>query len=88
MIYPYKCEKCGEIVDVVMGMMEEHPKSIECKQCGGKAYRYYGMSKVIVPEHFKAMNELYNNNSASDFSYISDRMRHGTRISGKQRSHY
>ena len=86
--YPYKCEKCGEISDVYMEMNADHPKILICKSCGGNTYRYFGSLKVHIPENFQAANELYNGDSAANFDYISNRMKHGTRFSGKDKVYY
>lgn len=86
--YQYKCEKCGEIIDEYEEMNVDHPKVIVCPKCKGNAYRYWGNAKIIVPESFQAMSELYNGDNASNFDYISSRMKHGTRPSGKEKVLY
>ena len=68
-------------------MMDEHPTFVKCK-CGQKAYRNWSSYTVKIPEHFQSQSELYSNNTASDFNYISNRMTHGIRPSGKQKAVY
>ena len=70
-----------------MPMMEEHPKYIKC-ECSYEAYRNWGTNIVKIPESFQSASTLYNNDTASDFNYISGRMKHGTRPSGKTRAIY
>ena len=68
-------------------MMEVHPTFVKCK-CGQKAYRNWSSYTVKIPEHFQSQNELYNNNTAADFDYISGRMKHGELPSGRRHAIY
>ena len=87
MQYEYHCEKCDKIFDIEQPMMEDHPKYVIC-ECGGNAYRYWGSAKLHIPEHFQAVNEMYNGDNAGNFDYISGRLKHGDLPSGKRHAVY
>ena len=40
--YSYTCEQCGETTEITAGMKEEHPDSVTCPKCQGKALRDIG----------------------------------------------
>ena len=43
--YDYKCEICGSIKELEMGMKEEHPKVIYCEKCNKDSMkRFFGKS--------------------------------------------
>lgn len=45
MIYAYKCETCGKVIEKDMGMDEDHPQKIECPDCKTyTAYRHFSAS--------------------------------------------
>jgi putative FmdB family regulatory protein len=88
MIYEYRCSECERVLEKKMGMLEEHPASIKCKECGGTAYRYFGNAKVHIPGNFKATSEIYGGDNAGNFDFIKSRMKHGTRPSGKTKVLY
>lgn len=58
MTYQYQCgnEGCRNIVEIEMGMNDEHPKTVKCQKCGGKAFRKFGTA-IHLPESFKAMGD-------------------------------
>ena len=41
-LYSYTCDACGTTTELQMGMKEEHPPSVECPVCKGKAVRDMG----------------------------------------------
>lgn len=58
MLYPYKCEKCGESLDVEIAFTEEHPKLVECPVCKEPTMkRVWGASTIHIPENFKATGD-------------------------------
>lgn len=85
-IYEYKCEKkdCNTITEISLGFQEEIPKQVPCVKCGGKAYRLFRAS-VVIPEHFKATSSLYTGDHGANFDYLKGRLKHGTRLSGKEK---
>lgn len=87
MIYEYKCEVCKEITLTDLPMMEEHPKTIKCEKCGKDAYRVFG-SPVHIPETFKATSDLAYGDHGANYDYISSRMKHGSRPSGRDKIYY
>jgi hypothetical protein len=87
MLYSYKCEHCSKLMDIDMPMLEVHPKFVLC-DCGYKSYRNFSTYKIKIPENFQSQSDLYNNNTAADFNYISDRMKHGVLPSGKKHAVY
>lgn len=47
-IYEYKCEKCGEITELLVGVVQEE-SNIECKNCGSKELvRIFSKSNVLT----------------------------------------
>ena len=74
MIYDYKCEKCNEIIEKDIGMLEFHPKTIECTHCGEKAFRYFGVS-FHIPETFRATSEQ-NSDSSTSLDNLKQRFAH------------
>jgi hypothetical protein len=87
MIYTYQCSK-KHVTEIEMSMKDDIPSRITCKRCSEMARRRWKDISVHTPENFKTSSDLYNNNTASDFSYLKNRFRHGTRPSGKERSVY
>lgn len=87
MIYSYKCEACKEITDIDMPMNDEHPKAIACEKCGKHAHRIFG-TPIHIPETFKAASDIVNGDHGANYDYIKDRMKHGSRPSGKDKIYY
>lgn len=87
MWYEYRCDKCEKVQEIDMPMLEDHPKSVKC-ECGSNAYRSFGTYKIHIPGSFQMANTDYHNNTASDIDYISGRMKHGTRPSGRSKVVY
>lgn len=88
MVYEYRCSKCEEVELKEMSMAEEHPKSIVCGRCGAHAFRVWGNSSVKIPEYFKATSDICNSDNAANLDYIKNRMKHGTRPSGREKIYW
>lgn len=88
MIYEYYCEKCEEIIQLEMSMKDNIPKALQCEKCNNIASRVYNNVSIHIPEFMKATSNLYNSNDGSNLDYIKNRMNHGTRPSGKDKTIY
>ena len=87
-LFTYKCEECKYIFDKEYPYGENPESVVSCPVCGKEAYRYWGSSTIIIPEHFKATSSLYHNETPSDYHYMRERLKHGTRPSGKEKVYY
>jgi predicted nucleic acid-binding Zn ribbon protein len=61
MIYPYKCEDCGYMVDkklTVKEMLQLEEQPLKCSKCGGKLIRSYDYNVGLV---FKGDGFYVNN---------------------------
>jgi len=45
-LYTYRCEQCGEEVELLVGHREPHPT--ECPSCGGTLHRTFSGSVGLV----------------------------------------
>lgn len=88
MTYEYYCEACGSITSLQKSMAEDILVEVDCEKCGKKATRIWSNMTINIPEHMKASSTLYNNDTASDFSYIKNRINKGVRPSGKEKVFY
>lgn len=88
--YEYLCSECQEVTTINLTMKDEVPKEIPCPRCKGDilAKRVWGNQAIKIPESFKATSELYNGDHGSNFDYISNRMKHGTRPSGRTKTYW
>jgi hypothetical protein len=85
MIYEYKCED-GHKTEIVLSMKDDTPKSVPCDTCDKQAKRDWSGYSIHIPEHMRANSELYNGDHGANFDYISNRMKKGTRPSGKTKT--
>jgi len=74
MTYAYRCEKCCAITEKEMGINDNHPKTVKCKECGEKAFRFFG-SYVHIPNHFKAVGG-FNDDSPTSLDHLKRRFTH------------
>lgn len=78
----YKCskEECKTIVkDHITKDGEDPPKYVKCPECGSRAYRVFGGSNVLIPEHFKATTTTPGN------TWTKNRMKNYKGQNGKKR---
>jgi putative FmdB family regulatory protein len=87
MLYEYVCDECNVDVLREMSMKDKIPASVVCPRCGKMASRVWGNTTVKIPETFKATSESNEDNGAN-FDYIRNRMKHGTRPSGRSKIYY
>ena len=85
MIYEYDCDYCGKLTQLNLQMKEDIPAQIKCS-CGKKADRVWSNISVKIPEYMKATE--INSNSGNTYETLKQRMKHGTRPSGKQKTLY
>lgn len=88
MIYEYYCEECKKIIQEEKSMKEDILPSIVCSDCKKEASRIWNNMSIHIPEFMKATSNLYGSDSASNYDYISGRMKKGTRPSGKDKTFY
>lgn len=59
MIYLYKCDDCGDVIEIQKGMNEKGPS--KCKTCNGSMRRIYNAPAV----HYKGAG-FYSSDKALD----------------------
>jgi predicted nucleic acid-binding Zn ribbon protein len=87
MIYAYTCDFCNNKQEIEQGLEEVVPKAITCEACGKQMRRDWKAS-ITIPDHFKAVGDICNRDSGSNFDYIKHRMAKGSRPSGKEKIYY
>lgn len=88
MIYEYYCEECEKVLQEEKSMKEDIPSSIVCPDCKKEASRIWSNMSIHIPEFMKATSSLYSNDSASNYDYISGRMKKGVRPTGKDKTFF
>lgn len=78
MIYPFHCDKCKVDEDVTAPMVEGPPKIVFCKTCNSEMHRVWATTSVVIPEHMRASEDMH--------TAICNRMKHGSRPSGRSKT--
>lgn len=76
MIYPFRCDNCNQDVEITAPMKDGPPKDLVCTLCGKPLRRVWAAS-VVIPDHMKAGDDMH--------TAICNRMKHGTRPSGRSK---
>ena len=80
MIYPFHCDACGTDDDIIAPMREGPPKTTKCPKCGEDMHRVWKSTSVVIPDYMKATEDMHTT--------ICNRMKHGSRPTGKAKTFY
>jgi len=61
-IYEFKCNKCGDVFELLMGYDDPRPK--RCKVCRGKIVQKFSLSSIKVDGTYKTLGALADANAA------------------------
>jgi len=80
-IYTFKCADCNTTMDIKAPIQEGPPQKVKCETCGKLMNRVWN-SAIHIPEYMKAGKE------GDAHTTITQRMKHATRPTGKNKIYY
>ena len=86
MIYTYVCDDCKTETENIQSIKEETLKEFPCEKCGKMAKKKFEIGGMIIPEHFRAVSGVYENNLANP-DVLGPRLQR-SRPSGKRKVWY